>query len=127
MATKLKENHPGGLTHLSGSNIAGIWLGNGSVGCHGRRPNSNLLTNKDTIIGVLVASEMWRKRGSRTPHPSSTLRHPGHQPRPGHEAARLDGTLTAGRSSATSFLPALIPPPIITVLIVNGRGAEQPG
>lgn len=77
-------------------------------------PRTNLLTNQDTIIGVLVASEMWRSVGwDSIIYLSAILAiNPDL-----YEAARLDG---ANRWQIVRHivLPALIAP-FITVLIVN--------
>ena len=101
--------------------IAGIWFEflsmNGVVmdlweALGGTR--MNLLTSKDTIIGVLVASEMWRSVGwDSIIYLSAILAISPDL----YEAARLDG---ANRWQIVRHivLPALIAP-IITVLIVN--------
>ena len=102
--------------------IAGIWFEflsmNGVVmdlweALGGTR--MNLLTSKDTIIGVLVASEMWRSVGwDSIIYLSAILAISPDL----YEAARLDG---ANRWQIVRHivLPALIAP-IITVLIVVG-------
>ena len=75
---------------------------------------TNLLTNKDTIIGVPGSLGDVAKCGLGLHHLS--LRHPGHQPDL-YEAARLDGA-NRWQIIRNIILPALIAP-IITVLIVN--------
>lgn len=75
---------------------------------------TNLLTNKDTIIGVLVASEMWRSVGwDSIIYLSAILAISPDL----YEAARLDGA-NRWQIIRNIILPALIAP-IITVLIVN--------
>ena len=106
---------------LSGVVIAGIWFEflamNGVVmdlwdAMGGTR--TNLLTNKDTIIGVLVASEMWRSVGwDSIIYLSAILAISPDL----YEAARLDGA-NRWQIIRNIILPALIAP-IITVLIVN--------
>ena len=101
--------------------IAGIWFEflamNGVVmdlwdAMGGTR--TNLLTNKDTIIGVLVASEMWRSVGwDSIIYLSAILAISPDL----YEAARLDGA-NRWQIIRNIILPALIAP-IITVLIVN--------
>ena len=101
--------------------IAGIWFEflamNGVVmdlwdAMGGTR--TNLLTNKDTIIGVLVASEMWRSVGwASIIYLSAILAISPDL----YEAARLDGA-NRWQIIRNIILPALIAP-IITVLIVN--------
>ena len=101
--------------------IAGIWFEflamNGVVmdlwdAMGGTR--TNLLTNKNTIIGVLVASEMWRSVGwDSIIYLSAILAISPDL----YEAARLDGA-NRWQIIRNIILPALIAP-IITVLIVN--------
>ena len=101
--------------------IAGIWFEflsmNGVVmdlweALGGTR--TNLLTNKDTIIGVLVASEMWRSVGwDSIIYLSAILAISPDL----YEAARLDGA-NRWQIIRHIILPALVAP-IITVLIVN--------
>ena len=101
--------------------IAGIWFEflsmNGVVmdlweALGGTR--MNLLTSKDTIIGVLVASEMWRSVGwDSIIYLSAILAISPDL----YEAARLDGA-NRWQNVRHIVLPALIAP-IITVLIVN--------
>jgi putative aldouronate transport system permease protein len=101
--------------------IAGIWFEflslNGvvmdlweSVG--GTR--MDLLTSKDTIIGVLVASEMWRSVGWDSIIYLSAILAISEDL---YEAARLDGA-NRWQIIRNIVLPHLIPA-IITVLIIN--------
>lgn len=101
--------------------IAGIWFQflamNGVVmdlweAMGGTR--TNLLTNKDTIIGVLVASEMWRSVGWDSIIYLSAILAISPEL---YEAARLDGA-NRWQIVRNIILPALVAP-IITVLIVN--------